>query len=268
MYIIAFYLLVFLVIVIGLRLYTNHGKSYPVPDFKGLSMDRVQQLAEYNNLRVEIADSTFVNYLPKGNVIDQHPMAGEYVKKNRKIFLTTNAYNRMKVEMPNVVGVSFRQGKSSLEMIGLKIGKLIYRPDFAKNNILKQMYQGEEIEKGTMIEKGETIDLVLGNGLGRSLCVIPNLYKNSYTRALSNINDCFFNVGEVTFDESVQTSQDSLNAKVLSQEPEYSRSSRALIGSSVNIILSIDEEKFAEKDSLIMLKEQELMDKLNETENE
>lgn len=249
LYIIGFYILAFILLTIGLRLYTHHGKTYPVPDFKGLDLERVKQLADYNNLRFEVSDSNFVNYLPKGHVIDQHPLPGVLVKKNRTIFLTTNAFARTKVEMPNVVGVSFRQGKSTIEMIGLKIGKLIYKPDFAKNNILGQQYNGKTIEKGAMIEKGETIDLVLGNGLSRSLSAVPNLYKKNYKQAVSQINDNFFNIGNVYFDESIKDYRDSLNAMVIKQQPIFSKTNRSVVGSTINIWLSVDEKKFREIDS-------------------
>lgn len=251
LYIGGVYLLAFILLMISLRLYTNHRKSYPVPDFKGLSLERVAQLAEYNHLQFEVSDSIFVNHFPKGHVVDQHPLPGVKVKKNRTIFLTTNAHSRAKVEMPNVVGVSFRQGKSTLEMLGLKVGKLIYKPDFAKNNILQQLYNGKEIEKGTMITKDETIDLVLGNGLGKSLSAVPNLYKKNYQQAIGQINDNFFNIGKINFDQTVKNYKDSLNAKVIKQYPEYSRTSKAIIGSFINIWLSNDDEKFRKADSIL-----------------
>ncbi len=249
-YAIGFYILSFVIVIIGLKIYTHHGRSFPVPDFKGLKLDRVQNLAEYNDLRIEIVDSTFVAYLPKGSIIDQHPLPGVNVKKNRTIFLTINAFSQAKVEMPNVVGVSFRQGKSMIESMGLKVGKLIYKPDFAENNILKQMNNGDEIEAGTMIEKGQLVDFVLGNGLGRSSSLIPELYKQPYQRAINDINDAFFNVGKVYFDESVQNYNDTLNAMVLKQRPKYSTKGRAVMGSTIDVWLSVDKDKFHIADSL------------------
>ncbi len=249
-YAIGFYILFFVFVVIGLNIYTQHGKSFPVPDFKGLTIDRVESIAEYNDLRVEIVDSTFVAYLPKGSIVDQHPLPGLSVKKNRTIFLTINTFSQVKVEMPKVVGFSFRQGKSMLESIGLKIGKLIYKPDFAENNILKQMYNGVEIKEGTLIEKGLLVDLVLGNGLGKSSSLIPNLYKQPYQRAVNEINDAFFNVGKVYFDESVQNYNDTLNAMVIKQRPTYRIKGRAVMGSTVDIWLSVDDNKFHIADSI------------------
>lgn len=249
-YAIIFYVLAFLITLIGLRIYTHHGRSFPVPDFRGLDLNRIEQIAKSKNLRINIVDSTFVDYLPKGSVIDQHPLPGINVKKNRTIFLTINAFSQAKVEMPDVVGVSFRQGKSIIESVGLNVGKLIYKPDFAKNNILKQMYNGQVIEKGTMIEKGQYVDLVLGNGLGRSSSSVPNLYKLPYQKSIDEINEAFFNIGKVYFDESVKSYHDTLNAMVIKQRPKYTKKGRAVMGSTVDIWLSVDQEKFHIADSL------------------
>ncbi|MGE4288985.1 MAG: PASTA domain-containing protein [Salinivirgaceae bacterium] len=244
LYAAGLYLIIFLLITLGLRIYTHHGKSFPVPDFKGLDSIRVKELANYNNLLVEVVDSTFIPYLTKGSVIDQYPQPGIKVKKNRTIFLTINAFNQAKVEMPNVVGVSYRQGKTTLESRGLKVGRLIYQPDFAKNNILKQQYKGKVINAGTMIEKGELIDLVLGNGLGQSSVSVPDLKKLKYNRALNEINDAYFNVGNVVFDTTVHTFSDSINAMVWRQYPGNFGNSRAVMGSRIDIWLTLNPELF------------------------
>ncbi len=244
MYGLIFYLLLFILVLIGLRIYTYHGKSFPIPDFKGLKLDRVQELADSRDLIVHINDSTYIPYLPKGSVIDQYPRPGVNVKKNRTIFITINAFNQVEVKMPNVVGVSYRQGKTTLESRGLKVGRLIYEPDFAKNNILRQMYNGKVIKPGDMIEKGQYIDLALGNGLGRSTSLVPELNKLPYIRAVNEINDVYFNVGVVTFDTSVHNYNDTLNALVWKQRPAYSKTSRSAMGSKIDIWLTVNPNKF------------------------
>lgn len=246
LYGIIVYFILFIFLLLGLNVYTHHGKSFPVPDFKGLTPDRVQEIADSRGLFVEIMDSTFIPYLKKGSVIDQHPKPGINVKEKRTIFLTVNALNQVKVKMPNIVGVSYRQGKSTLEGRGLKIGKLIYRPDFAKNNILNQMFNGKEISPGTMIEKGQFVDLTLGNGLGRTTSKIPNLHKFSYNRVISEINDAYFNVGIITYDATVKTYNDTMNALVWKQRPVYSDNSRSVMGGKIDVWLTLDQGKFIE----------------------
>jgi len=246
LYGVGLYFVVFLMVLFGLRIYTNHGKSFPVPDFKGLSPERFQALAKSNDLIIEINDSTYIPYLEKGSVIDQYPKPGIHVKKKRTIFLTVNAFNQARVEMPNVVGVSYRQAKITLESRGLKVGKLIYEPDFAKNNVLRQMHKGKVFEPGSMIEKGKQIDLVLGKGYSGSNSQIPNLTRLTYSQAISEINDAYFNLGTVSFDESVETYNDSMNAVVWKQKPEYYENSKSTMGGKISIWLTLVPENAPE----------------------
>lgn len=249
LYAIALYGFVYLIIVFGLKIYTHHGKSFPVPDFKGLKPERVEQLAEYNNLNIVIIDSNYIGYLPKGSVIDQYPKPGINVKKNRTIFLTVNAFNQAKVEVPNVVGMSFRQGKNTIESRGLKVGKLIYKPDFAKNNILNQLYKGKIIEPGMKIEKGQMIDLELGNGLGKSTNPLPDLINIDYKTAENQIKEAFFNLGNAYFDTSIHDFKDSLNARVYKQRPKYREGARAVMGAKIDVWLSLTPDKFPKPDT-------------------
>ena len=237
---VGFYLIVFVSLAIFLRVYTHHGKSISVPDFKGLKMSRAQQIAKHEDLQLQIIDSTFIDYMPKGCIVDQNPRPGTHVKKNRTIFITTNAFNRAKVSVPKVAGLSYRQGKATLEMYGLRVGTLIYRPDFAKNNILKQMYNGEEIAEGTRIDKGSSIDLVLGDGHGSNLTPLPNLRGLTQFEAVNELNNSYLNVGKVTIEDAA-TAADTMNAKVYRQEPAYYGSgARATLGGRIDIWLKAE----------------------------
>ena len=236
----GFYLAVFIVLAIFLRIYTHHGQTISVPDFKGLKISRAQQIAKHENLQLQIIDSTFIDYMPKGSIVDQNPRPGTHVKKDRTIFITTNAFNRAKVSVPKVAGLSYRQGKATLEMHGLRVGKLVYRPDFAKNNILKQMFNGEEIAEGTLIDKGSSIDLVLGDGHGNNATPLPDLTGMTQYEAVNELNNAYLNVGNVTI-ENAATVSDSMNARVYKQEPAYyGPGARSTLGGRVDIWLKAE----------------------------
>lgn len=236
----GFYLIVFIALAIFLRIYTHHGQTISVPDFKGLKMSRAMQIAKHEDLQLKIIDSTFIDYMPKGCIVDQNPRPGTHVKENRTIFITTNAFNRTKVSVPKIVGLSYRQGKATLEMHGLRVGQLIYKPDFAKNNILKQMFDGQEIAEGTLIDKGSNIDLVLGDGLGNNATPLPDLKGLTQFEAVNELNNAYLNVGKVVIEDAA-TIADSMNARVFRQEPAYfGPDARATLGGRVDIWLRVD----------------------------
>ncbi len=123
-----------------LNIYTRHGQAIAVPNFIGLSLDKIEDFASDNDLEAAIVDSVYEMSLPKGTVAMQDPLPGTKVKKNRKIYLTVVALKPEQVAMPNLVDLTLRQATSMMETYGLKIGSLTYVPDIANNAVLKQKY--------------------------------------------------------------------------------------------------------------------------------
>ena len=223
-----------------LKVYTHHGRYLSVPDFTGLTMDEVQVKAKKSKLRIEVTDSIFNNNKPRGTVIEQNPVSGFQVKKNRRIFLVMNALNPEKVKMPDIVGVSHRQAEAVLKNAGLEIGRLIHVPDIAINNVLKQKYKGEEIKKGTLVPKGSKIDLVLGMGLSDQKTQVPDLNHYTLNDAKRRILRSALNIGAVIYDESITDGTDSTEAKIWRQYPSFKENKLIRLGTTVDLWLSVD----------------------------
>ncbi|MBE9468508.1 MAG: PASTA domain-containing protein [Bacteroidetes bacterium] len=240
---IALLILLFIIISFGLKIYTHHGQAYSVPDFKGLTIPEAKQIIEDKGYRYQVIDSVFINDMKRGVIVDQNPPADFKVKTNRTIFFTINAFTKPKVEMPNIVGVSLRQAKTILETRGLFVGKLLYVADFAKNNVLKQKYEGSEIQTNTLVDKGSFIDVVIGNGLSSQSTYVPDLFLHEKNKALQEITNHYLNIGAVIYDESVKDFKDSLNAAVFKQHPTYSEKKRIRLGSFIDIWLTVDSTK-------------------------
>jgi beta-lactam-binding protein with PASTA domain len=91
------------------------------------------------------------------------------------IYVTLNSSEPPQVKMPNLIDVSYRQAVSILLSFGLKEGQISYKPDLAKNIVLKQLYNGQPVLPETKVLKGSSIDLVLGDGLGSTEIDVPEL---------------------------------------------------------------------------------------------
>lgn len=233
---------------LSLKIITRHNKTYPVPDFNGLTLVQAMELAEDNDFRIQVMDSVYNLMHRPGTVIEQEPKKGIKVKKNRRIFLVMNAINPEKVIMPNIVGVSLRQAIAILESNGLLTGHLRYVPDIATNNVLKQKYKGKEITAGAEITKGSHIDIVLGKSGGNELVISPKLIGLSFHEAEKKISRTYLNLGAVIYDKSVQTHNDSLNAVVFRQKPDPDDRQSIAMGSIVDIWLTLDNNEIEKSD--------------------
>ena len=146
---------------------TNHDQKIRVPSLAKMSLIDVEDKLNEIDLRFEILDSSNYNPdFPKYSVIEQIPKAGEYVKENRKIYLTLNRSGYPFIVIPDVVGRTRRQAEPTLIAMGFKIGKITYRPYIAEDEVLEIRNKGKKINPGDELQKTEVIDLVLGDGEG------------------------------------------------------------------------------------------------------
>ena len=148
-----------------LKTITYHDKLQEVPDLKGVPLFVLIPLIEEENLRFEIIDSS--RYIPEMtslSVLEHHPKAGDFVKKNRKIYITLNPSNYKKVSVPNVVQITKRNAETTLQSVGFSIGEITYRDNIGKNMVLEIKHKGKILTPGTLLPKTAKIHLVLGNG--------------------------------------------------------------------------------------------------------
>jgi len=149
-----------------LNYFTNHNDKIEVPNLEKLSLFETKRELYKANLTFVVIDSASFNpdYPPK-SVIEQNPEPGDYVKKNRKIYLTLNPSDYRKINVPDVLDQTKRQVVTRLKSAGFRIGKERFIPDLGKNVVRMLELKGKELKPGTKISKNTIIDLVLGDGL-------------------------------------------------------------------------------------------------------
>ena len=216
----AITLLLIIVVHLVLRLYTEHGKEVSVPNFSGMTLQTVDQLCFERKILWVKQDSTYVRDSASGIVLDQYPAAGSKVKRNRKIFLTTNAWFPETIKMPKAYDMPFRQAVRTLESVGLFVADTEYVP-YYKAYVRDQKFEGHLIPVGTPIQKGSGITLVIGQGLSTERAMIPVLLHLTRQGALETALNNYFNLGAIIYDPTVRTAQDSAQAQVYRQFPGH-----------------------------------------------
>lgn len=224
-----------------LDLITRHNKELSVPTFAGLTLEQAQQVADENFLRLEVTDSVHIPRMEPAVIYKQNPIAESKVKKNRRILLTINAKTPKMVKMPLLVGYSLRQAQSELASSQLKIGKLIYTPDIATNNVMEQLYEGRPIPAGKELPTESVIDLKLGQNVADSTTFIPDLIGKPYSIMKDFLVDNSLNLGKIHFDATVQNFQDSLAAFAYRQEPQKTElDSMVYLGTPIDVYFTLD----------------------------
>lgn len=161
--------LVFLAIVFGFSKWlastTNHDTFTDVPNLEGKKLEITKALLEEKGLVLGTIEYKDYNPdYPKESIVEQNPKAGAKVKEGRKIYVSVNKSEYRLVRVPNLKDKTQRQAESTLKAIGFKIGKITYKPHFAKNAVMALQHKGKEIKANDKLPYTSVIDLVLGDG--------------------------------------------------------------------------------------------------------
>ncbi len=240
--------LMFIGVMFYLKSFTRHGETLTVPNFIGLQIEEVENICMEKGLNYVILDSVYHDYFDKGSVVEQHPLPDSKVKKERKIYLTTNCYGEEMVVMPDFVGYTVRQAQALAGTYGLIIGNLIYVPDIAVNVVIRQLYKEEAVYAGTEIRRGSTIDFLVGVGLSDSKTIVPDLTGLTYREAGDRLLREYLNLGAVQYDTTVVTKNDSMSSKVYKQYPKRDTINPVNLGYNIDIWLTTDMSLIDERD--------------------
>lgn len=144
---------------------TDHGNEITVPNLAKMTEEQVEETVDDLDLDYVLLDSVDFNpAFPKHTVVEQDPMPGAKVKKNRKIYIKINSSGFTMVRIPNLIQKTYRQAVPTLKSLGLEPGEITYKPDLAKDMVLEMHCNGKKLNPGDKIFKSSKIDLVLGDG--------------------------------------------------------------------------------------------------------
>lgn len=224
-----------------LLLGTRHSAHRTVPDLTGIPLEEALGEARRQGLEIIVNDSLYVPAYDGGVVLDQLPEKGVGVKPGRTVYVTINSYRQKMVTVPYVAGRSLRQAKNMLEVAGLGIEQIVYRPDLATNYVLEEYADGKRISEKSRVqlEAGSGVTLYVGES-GSVSTLVPKTVGLHLQQAKSRLWELGLNIGKISFDEGINL-LNQREARVYLQMP--SAGSRARLGAKVDLKLTLDAAK-------------------------
>lgn len=144
---------------------TNHGEEMAVPDLSKMQFSIAEEKLAEMGLEIVLLDTVdFKDEMPPFSIVEQDPKAGNMVKDGRKIYVKLNAGEYNEVTLPELKDKTYRQIIANLNSLGLKEGKITYKPHIAKDIVLQVTSKGKNLKKGDKVKKNTVIDFVLGDG--------------------------------------------------------------------------------------------------------
>lgn len=151
-----------------LNITTHHNERIEVPNLMEMSVEEMENTLESIDLKWIIIDSASYNpNFAKRSVIDHDPEPGDFVKENRKIYITLNPSGFKNVIVPDLFGRTKRQAISQLRAVGFRISdEEVYVRDIGKDVVRGLLFGNKELKAGDQIPKNSLVKLKLGDGEG------------------------------------------------------------------------------------------------------
>ncbi|SEP87033.1 PASTA domain-containing protein [Neolewinella agarilytica] len=166
-----FFLLCFVLLRVGMNLYTAHGKSTELPNFVDMQRADAEALADDMGLKLKFEKGPFDPNRPAGLVVLQHPKPGAGVKKNRSIYLTILNDEAPLITLPDLVGkYDYTEYSTYIEGIGdirSKIREQVYDPKLEENTIIHLFFDDRKITDSDLrggnvqVPQGSTLEFVV-----------------------------------------------------------------------------------------------------------
>ena len=240
----AIIVLIITVTLKSLDSYTRHDENIKVPSFKEMPVEMAQKIAEGKKLLVTVTDSMYDADAKPGVIIDQYPVAGANVKRNRRIHVVINTMEITKVPMPHLINTAFRQSVNKLKSKGFNIGKIHYVASDYSNLAVGFIYGTDTVQSGDELPLGATIDILLGNGNRTLTQKVPDLRGKEGRAAADILLNLHFNTQLLDKDGYPLEEDEPQKAYIFKHYPETD--SLVASGSTIMLYTIPDKDKVEE----------------------
>jgi beta-lactam-binding protein with PASTA domain len=199
-----------------------------VPDLCGKNVVYVLELLTDLGLNTKVRGSEYSADVPENNVIFQEPEPGAEIKKGRDVRIIISKGAKT-ILMPNLKGLFVGQARIILEENSLQPGEIssTYSNTLKKDEIIAQVPS-----PGTMIKRGECVNLLVSMGIRPQAYKMPDLIGLSLNSAMTMIEGIDLVLGEI----KTRFHEDKPLNRVVAQELPSGH--RVTQGSTVNIVIN------------------------------
>ncbi len=207
--------------------YVKHTNLVKVPNVVGMNFLDAKRVIDETGLEVKQGDLRYDETKPIGQVLEQVPIADQFVKNGRRVYLIVCGGEQL-VEVPRLISKTLRDAKFTLEQRNLKVGDVVkkFSAEYPEDVVISQV-----IQPGSKVKKATKIDLIISNGVQLGSIIIPDLIGKKLEDAKKILTDAKLKAGKITY-----LTSDVPAGQVIDQYPKKEKS--ATENASVELIIS------------------------------
>ena len=213
---------------IGAFVFGNSDKKdIEVPSFIEMTLEEAQAEAGELGLEVKVDEYRFSDEYEQDQIMGQDPEEGTMVAEGEVIHVDISKGTETG-EAPSLIGKSEDEAKRIIKEYGFTVGSIVETEGSEEKGTVLEQDPGA----GTILNQGDTINLVVSDGKAKEMGVVPNLIGMSKDAAKKALENEGFELGSVT--EGVSSSY--RDGEVMWQE--YNSGTKLELGEAVNIKIS------------------------------
>lgn len=199
-----------------------------VPDLAGKNVVYCLEILTDLGLDIKVGGSEYSNAVSKNHVIYQAPEAGAEIKKGRDVRIVISK-GAKQIYMPDIRGLALDQARIIIEENDLSVGRISrsHADDTAAETVM-----AHAPEKGTMVARGESVNLLVSRGPQPVACVMPDLAGMMLSEAILTIEEAGFTPGSI----KAETRSDAIRNAIVSQSPGAGE--RVIEGSRIDLVVN------------------------------
>ncbi len=209
----------------------HQSGSVIVPDLRNTSESQAREMLGRLGLKARVARSEHNAQVPEGYVISQTPRTNESLRPGRTVAIVTSLGPQIR-SVPELKGMSLRQGRSVLDHAGLTLGTVarVSRPDEEREEIV-----ATSPPVGDEAQDGEAVDVVVAVTNGGPLYMMPDLRAQDLLFVREELERRGFRVSSVRY----EAREGVFPNTIVDQRPEPG--ARIREGESVELVASSSE---------------------------
>ena len=165
-------------VLLGLKIYTQHGKAVEIPDIKGKSIEDAELALLAKNIYYSVIDSVFIKNVAPGTIVETIPPVGSMVKEGRTIYVKVNSYLPQLITVPDLINSSRRNSYAMLKSLGFEKIEIKPVPGIYRDLVMGLETKGVTIDAGQRIHANTPLSLLVSTGSGEAI-LLENLIDST-----------------------------------------------------------------------------------------
>jgi eukaryotic-like serine/threonine-protein kinase len=192
--------------------FMSYKQEVSTPNIKGEKVEDALRILHQNKLGMTLLEEQFSLEIAKGRIINQFPSPGVILKVDSNVRIIVSSGNES-MTAPDLIDKTLKSAELTLDRFSLRKGNVAYTysSKIEKDHVITQNPQS-----GSVVFKGEEINMMLSKGEEEKFYVMPDFIEKSLDSTIEKLKSMNLTLNRVNY----QYNESYPDNIVINQSPE------------------------------------------------